>query len=345
MQYKQIGNSDLKVSEICLGTMTFGQQNSLEDACQQLDFAVDRGVNFIDAAEMYPVPAKAETYGRTEEYIGQWLSGQQRDRFVIATKVAGPTRSMSWIRSAERQVDRPNIEQAVNDSLQRLQTDYIDLYQIHWPDRYVPLFGGDKYDPKNDRETVPIQEQLMVFADLIAAGKIRYLGLSNETPWGVCQFSHLADRLGLPKIVSIQNAYHLLNREFETALAETCHLEKVGLLPYSPLAFGFLTGKYSQETPPNSRIGLFPMFGGRYKKPHVQETLEAYLNVARKYNLVPAKMALAFVRSRWFVTSTIIGATNLEQLEENLSSIELELDEEILKEINEIHAQHPNPAP
>jgi aryl-alcohol dehydrogenase-like predicted oxidoreductase len=345
MQYKQLDRSDLKVSEICLGTMTFGQQNSLEEACQQLDYAVDRGVNFIDAAEMYPVPAKKETYGRTEEYIGQWLSGQQRDRFIIASKIAGPTRSMPWIRSADRQIDRPNIEQAVNDSLKRLQTDYIDLYQIHWPDRYVPLFGGDKYDPKNDRETVSIQEQLTVFAELIAAGKIRYLGVSNETPWGVCQFCHLADRLGLPRIVSIQNAYHLLNREFEIALAETCHLEKVGLLAYSPLAFGFLTGKYSQETPPNSRIGLFPMFGGRYQKPHVKEILESYVNIARKYDLIPAQMALAFVRSRWFVTSTIIGATNLEQLEENLSSLDVELDEEILKEIDEIHAKHPNPAP
>jgi aryl-alcohol dehydrogenase-like predicted oxidoreductase len=345
MQYKQLGYSELKVSEICLGTMTFGQQNSLEEACQQLDYAVDRGVNFIDVAEMYPVPAKAETYGRTEEYIGQWLSRQQRDRLVIATKVAGPTRSMSWIRSPERQVDRPNIEQAVNDSLKRLKTDYIDLYQIHWPDRYVPLFGGDKYDPKNERETVSIQDQLTVFADLIAAGKIRYLGVSNETPWGVCQFCHLADRLGLPRIVSIQNAYHLLNREFETALTETCHLENVGLLAYSPLAFGYLTGKYSQETPPNSRIGLFPMFGGRYQKTHVKETLESYINIARKYNLIPAQMALAFVRSRWFVTSTIIGATNLEQLEDNLSSLEVELDEKILKEIAEIHAKHPNPAP
>ncbi|HIK32476.1 MAG TPA: aldo/keto reductase [Oscillatoriales cyanobacterium M59_W2019_021] len=345
MQYKQLGNSDLTVSEICLGTMTFGQQNSLEEACGQLDFAVDRGVNFIDAAEMYPVPARAETYGKTEEYIGRWLSGKPRDRFVIATKIAGPTRSMPWIRSADRQVDRPNIERAVEDSLKRLQTDYIDLYQIHWPDRYVPLFGGDKYDPKNERKTVSIQEQLMVFAELIEAGKIRYLGLSNETPWGVCQFCHLADRLGLPRIVSIQNAYHLLNREFEIALAETCHLEKVGLLAYSPLAFGFLTGKYQQETPPNSRIGLFPMFGGRYKKPYVQETLDAYLNIARKYDLIPAQMALAFVRSRWFVTSTIIGATNLEQLEENLSSLKVELSEEILKEINEIHAQHPNPTP
>lgn len=345
MKYKPLSDSDLKVSEICLGTMTFGQQNSLEEAGQQLDLALDRGVNFIDAAEMYPVPAREETYGRTEEYIGQWLSGKQRDRLIVATKIAGPTRSMSWIRSPDRNLDRPNIEQAVNDSLKRLKTDYIDLYQIHWPDRYVPLFGGEKYDPKNDRETVSIQEQLTVFSELVAAGKIRYLGLSNETPWGVCQFCQTADQLGLPRIVSIQNAYHLLNREFEVALAETCHHEKIGLLAYSPLAFGYLTGKYLQETPPNSRIGRFPMFGGRYNKPYVKETLESYIKIARKYNLIPAQMALAFVRSRWFVTSTIIGATNLEQLDENLSSLELELQEDILKELDEIHAKHPNPAP
>ena len=345
MQYNQLGNSDLSVSEICLGTMTFGQQNTLEEASQQLDYAISQGVNFIDAAEMYPVPAREETYGSTEEYIGKWLVKQQRDRIVLASKVAGPTRSMGWIRSADRNLDRRNIEQALNNSLARLQTDYIDLYQIHWPDRNVPLFGGGTFDPQNERDTVPIQEQLEVFADLVKAGKIRYLGLSNETPWGVCQFTRLAEQLGLPKIVSIQNAYHLLNREFEIALAETCYRENIGLLPYSPLAFGFLTGKYLEDIPKNSRIGQFPMFGRRYRKPSVEDTVSAYVEVAKQHNLSPAVMALAFVRSRWFVTSTIIGATTMEQLRENLSSADVELDEAILKEIEAIHAENPNPAP
>ena len=345
MQYNQLGDSDLSVSEICLGTMTFGQQNTLEEASQQLDYAVSQGVNFIDAAEMYPVPARKETYGSTEEYIGKWLKEQQRENIVLATKVAGPTRSMGWIRSPDRNLDRRNIEQAVNDSLARLQTDYIDLYQIHWPDRNVTLFGGGTFDPKNERDTVPIQEQLEVFADLVQAGKIRYLGLSNETPWGVCQFTRLAEQLGLPKIVSIQNAYHLLNREFEIALAETCYRENVGLLAYSPLAFGFLTGKYLQDIPKTSRIGQFPMFGGRYRKPSVKETVAAYVEAAKQHNLSPAVMALAFVRSRWFVTSTIIGATTMEQLRENLSSAEVELDEAVLKDIEAVHAEHPNPAP
>jgi len=345
MQYNPLGRSDLKVSEICLGTMTYGEQNSETQAHQQLDFALDRGVNFIDTAEMYPVPPNAETQGRTEAYIGSWLVKQQRDKIILATKVAGPSSRMSWVRGGDRKLDRANIETAVNDSLTRLQTDYIDLYQIHWPDRYVPLFGAPAYNPKYQGESIPIREQLEVFSDLVKAGKIRYLGLSNETPWGVCQFCQLAEQFDLPRVVSIQNAYSLINRTFETGLAEVSHLEDVPLLPYSPLAFGYLTGKYQQGKPPNSRLELFPQFGVRYQKSTVQYAVNAYIELAREQGLSPAQMALAFVRSRWFVASTIIGATTLEQLEENIASTEVKLSEEVLAEIDAIHARYPNPAP
>lgn len=345
MQYRQLGDSHLKVSEICLGTMTYGQQNTAEEAHQQLDYAVATGVNFIDAAEMYPVPAKAETSGLTETYIGQWLAKQPRDRLVIATKIAGPSRGMNWIRQGQRRIDRANIEQAVNASLKRLQTDYIDLYQIHWPDRYVPLFGQASYDPKQIRETVPIVEQLSAFADLIHAGKIRYIGLSNETPWGVMEFCHTAHQCGLPKIVSIQNAYNLLNRSFELGLAEACRHEHISLLAYSPLGFGNLSGKHLQEPPPNSRMTLFPGFGQRYLKPNVNEAVAEYVEVARRFNLSPVTLALAFVRQRWFVSSTIVGATSLEQLKENLASVNVPLTEEVLAEIDRIHSRYPNPAP
>jgi aryl-alcohol dehydrogenase (NADP+) len=345
MKYNQLGSSNLQVSEICLGTMTFGEQNTVEEAHQQLDLAVDAGINFIDAAEMYPVPAKADTQGRTESYIGKWLSKQQRDRLIVATKVSGPTARLPWIRGKDRRIDRRNIKQAVDDSLQRLQTDYIDLYQIHWPDRYLPKFGRIEFDPKQDWDAVPIAEQLEVFADLVQAGKIRYVGLSNESAWGICQFSHLADRLNLPKIVSIQNAYSLVNRVFDGALAEACYHENVQLLAYSPLAFGHLTGKYLQETPANSRIGKFPEFGGRYQHPNLPKAVSEYVELARKYNVSPAVLALAFVRSRWFVASTIIGATTLEQLRENLSSLDVEITPEMLEDINDIHNRYPNPAP
>lgn len=345
MQYHQLGTSDLIVSEICLGTMTFGQQNTLADAKQQLDYAVGEGVNFIDTAEMYPVPAQAETQGKTEEYIGDWLVHQQRDQLIIATKMAGPTPRLHWVRGGTNRVDRTNIIQAVEGSLKRLQTDYIDLYQIHWPDRYVPLFGAPDYDISQERETVPIPEQLEVFAELIQAGKIRYLGLSNETPWGVSEFCHWAEKLGLPKIVSIQNAFNLNNRVFHIHLAETCRFHQVGLMAYSPLGFGVLTGKYLEGIPENTRLSLFSGFGQRYDKTNVQDAVRSYVNIAHKYHLKPAHLALAFVRSQWFVTSTIIGATTLEQLQENLASLRVTLTPEILGEINQVHARYPNPTP
>jgi aryl-alcohol dehydrogenase (NADP+) len=345
MQYKQLSESDLKVSEICLGTMTFGQQNTIEDAHQQLDYAVAQGVNFIDTAEMYPVPTRAETYGSTESYIGEWLKHQQRDQLIIATKIAGPGRGFKWVRDGAKAIDRDNLKQAVEDSLKRLQTDYIDLYQIHWPDRYVPIFGQTVYDPSKERKTVPIAEQLTVFADLIQAGKIRYVGLSNETPWGVSEFSHVAKQLGLPKVVSIQNAYNLLNRVFDSALAEVSYRENIGLLAYSPLGFGLLSGKYLHDEPENARVTLFKGFGQRYLKPNVNEAVAAYVEIAQKHQLSPVQLALAFVRSRWFVTSTIIGATTLEQLKENLDSLNVVLNEDILAEIDAVHTRYPNPAP
>jgi aryl-alcohol dehydrogenase-like predicted oxidoreductase len=343
MQYKPLGN--LQVSEICLGTMTYGQQNTIAEAHQQLDYAIDQGINFIDTAEMYPVPTQAGTYAATEIFIGEWLKYQQRDRLIVATKMVGPGRGLQWIRKGAKAIDRANIVQAVEDSLKRLQTDYIDLYQLHWPDRYVPLFGQVAYDPGKERETVPIAEQLTVFAELMQAGKIRYLGLSNETSWGVCEFSHAAQQLNLPRIVSIQNAYSLLNRTFDSALAEACYREQVGLLAYSPLGFGTLSGKYLHQKPSNARITLFEGFGQRYNKPNVSTAVAAYVEIAQRYRLSPAQLALAFVRSRWFVTSTIVGATTMAQLQENISSLSVTLDQEILAEIDAVHSRYPNPAP
>ena len=345
MKYNKLGDSDLQVSEICLGTMTFGQQNTITEAHQQLDYAIAQGVNFIDAAEMYPVPVQEDTQGLTEAYIGEWLSRQQRDQLIVATKIAGPGRDFHWLRDGEQKIDRRNIERAIDASLKRLQTDYIDLYQLHWPDRYVPRFGETVFDPRKERETVAIAEQLAVFADVIKAGKIRHLGLSNETPWGISEFSHLAKQLGLPKVVSIQNAYSLVNRVFDAALAEASYRENVGLLAYSPLAFGLLSGKYLNGAPSHARLNRFEGFGGRYRKPNVAEAVAAYIEIARAHNLKPAHLALAFVRSRWFVTSTIIGATTLEQLQENLDSVNVTLDQSILAEIDAVQTRYPNPAP
>jgi aryl-alcohol dehydrogenase-like predicted oxidoreductase len=345
MKYNQLGQSELHVSEVCLGTMTFGEQNSEAEAHEQLDLALDRGVNFIDAAEMYPVPARAETQGRTESILGEWLSRGQRDKVVVATKVAGQGRPITWVRGGSLALNRQNVRRAVEDSLARLKTDYIDLYQIHWPDRYVPMFGQTAYDPSQERTATPIAEQLSAFAELIREGKLRYVGVSNETAWGVTEFSRVAATLGLPKIVSIQNAYSLLNRSFDSALAEVARREQVGLLAYSPLAFGLLSGKYLQGLPKDSRLALFDTFGQRYRKPNVEEATRAYVKLADELNVSPARLALAFVRSRWFVSSTIVGATKRSQLEENLSSLELELSAETLARIDEIQARFPNPAP
>jgi aryl-alcohol dehydrogenase-like predicted oxidoreductase len=344
MEYKRLGHSDLMVSALALGTMTYGEQNTEADAHAQLDLAVSRGVNFIDTAEMYPVPPRAETSHRTESYIGSWLKHQTRDKLVVATKIAGPARGFSWIRDTTR-VNRENITAAIDGSLRRLQTDYVDLYQIHWPDRYVPMFGASSYDVTQERESIPVVEQLQVLAELVKAGKVRHIGLSNETPWGVSEFVRCAEQLGLPKIASIQNAYHLLNRSFESGLAEVCHHADVGLLAYSPLAFGWLTGKYLADPNSHGRITLFAGFGQRYNKPNVPPATEEYVRIAREAGLSPAKMALAFARTRWFNSSVIVGATTLDQLGENLDSADLSLSADILERIEAVQRLYPNPAP
>ena len=344
MEYRTLGGSDLKISALSLGTMTFGEQNTEADAHAQLDLAVSHGVNFIDTAEMYPVAPRAETVHRTESYIGSWLARQQRDKLVVATKIAGPSRGFSWIRGTPR-INREHITAAIDGSLRRLQTDYVDLYQIHWPDRYVPMFGGTGYDVTQERDSTPIAEQLQVLSELVTAGKVRHIGLSNETPWGVSEFVRCADQLGLPKIVSIQNAYHLMNRTFESGLAEVCQHGNVGLLAYSPLAFGWLTGKYLTDPNAKGRVNLFPGFGQRYNKPNVPAATKEYMQIAQEAGLSPATLALAFARTRWFSSSVILGATSLDQLKENLASAEVILTEEVLAKIEAVHLQYPNPAP
>ncbi len=344
MELRKLGSSDLYISALSLGTMTFGEQNTEADAHAQLDLAIAHGVNFIDTAEMYPVAPRAETYSRTESYIGSWLKNQQRDKLVVATKIAGPSRGFAWIRNGPR-INRQHIEIAINSSLRRLQTNYIDLYQIHWPDRYVPMFGSTSYDMTQQHDTTPILEQLEALASLVQAGKVRYLGLSNETAWGVNEFLRCAEKFNLPKIISIQNAYHLMNRSFESGLAETCHHNNVGLLGYSPLAFGHLTGKYLTDPQTKGRITQFPNFGQRYAKINVPAAVAEYVRIAQKVGISPTQMALAFVRTRWFTSSVILGATSLQQLEENLASVEITLSAETLKQIDAVHLRYPNPAP
>lgn len=344
MEYRQLGSSDLRVSTLCLGTMTYGEQNSEQDAHAQLDFAVAHGVNFIDTAEMYPVAPRAQTQGRTESYIGSWLRRQPRDQLIIASKIAGPARGFDWIRNGPR-IDREQLNAAIDSSLLRLQTDYLDLYQIHWPDRYVPMFGATGYDVTREHDSTPIAEQLLALADLVKAGKIRHIGLSNETPWGVSEFMRCAEQSGLPKIVSIQNAYHLMNRTFESGLAEVCRHADVGLLAYSPLAFGHLTGKYLADPQARGRITLFPGFGQRYHKINVPAASAAYVKIAQQAGLIPAQMALAYARTRWFTGSVILGATTLAQLRENLDSHAVTLSAEVLEQIEAVHKLYPDPAP
>ena len=345
MLYRKLGHTDLQVSLICLGTMTWGEQNNEAQAHQQLDMALDAGVNFIDTAEMYPVPPRQETYTLTEQYIGNWLGQRRnRDKVILATKVAGRA-DWDYLRGGKNCFDRTNIEAALNASLKRLKTDYIDLYQLHWPDRKTNFFGrlGFEYDP-ND-QPVPIEETLQVLADAVKAGKIRHIGVSNETPWGVMRFLQLADTQGLPRIVSVQNPYNLLNRSYEVGLSEISHRESCGLLAYSPLAFGVLTGKYlNGARPEEARLTLFTRFD-RYNNPRALKATAAYVSLAREHGLDAAQMALAYVNSRPFLTSTIIGATDLQQLRGNIDSVNLTLKPEVLQKIEEIHTEIPNPSP
>lgn len=346
MQYTTLGNTNLKVSKICLGTMTFGQQNTEADGYEQMDYALARGINFFDMAEMYAIPARAETQGSTERIVGTWLkSRNKRNEVVIATKIVGPSPAMLHIRNPLH-INREQILQAVDGSLERLQTDFIDLYQIHWPERQTNFFGklGFEYDP-NDPWKDNFLEILETIYDLIKARKIRYFGVSNETAWGLMHFLHLADKHLLARCVSIQNPYSLINRTFEINLAEIAIREKVSLLAYSPLAFGKLSGKYHNGTSePTARINQFPQYT-RYNSEEATRAIARYLEIAKAHGLNPAQMALAFVNSRPFVTSNIIGATTMTQLKENIASTEVELSAEVLQEIEAVHKAIPNPAP
>lgn len=334
------------VSELCLGTMTFGEQNTEAEAHAQLDMALAAGINFIDAAEIYPVPPRAETQGLTERYIGTWLQQRGgRDRLVLASKVAGPGAWVGYLRDGQPRLDRTNIVAALDASLARLQTDYLDLYQVHWPDRETNYFGKLGYEPVADDQSVPLLETLEALDEQVKAGKVRHIGLSNETPWGMMTFLRLAEQHGLARPVSIQNPYNLLNRTFEIGLAEAALRERCGLLAYSPLAFGVLSGKYLNGVrPPGARLTLFERFS-RYSNAEAERAATAYVTLARDHGLDPAQMALAWVTSRPFVTSNIIGATTLEQLASNLASLDLTLSDELIVGIEAIHREQPNPAP
>ncbi|XUW89735.1 NADP(H)-dependent aldo-keto reductase [Burkholderia sp. M6-3] len=350
MEYRRLGDSDVQVSLIGLGTMTWGEQNTEHDAHAQIDYALDHGVNLIDTAEMYPVPPRAETQGSTERFIGTWLAKHRsaREKIVLATKIAGPARqphNPRHIRGETNQFDRKNLTEALNDSLKRLQTDYVDLYQLHWPDRNTMTFGRPAYPWVDDEYTVPIDETLSVLADFVKAGKVRHVGVSNETPWGVAQFLRASEKLGLPRIVSIQNPYSLLNRTYEVGLSEYAHRDNIGLLAYSPLAFGWLSGKYEGGArPAGARISLFERFQ-RYSKPQAIQATTRYVELAKRHRMSPAQLALAFVNSRPFVTSNLIGATSLDQLKENIASVDVKLSREVLDEIDALHQLQPNPAP
>lgn len=348
MEYRPLGRTGIKVSSIGLGTMTFGEQNSEADGHEQLDYAVDQGVNLIDTAEMYSVPPRAETYGSTERIIGTWLRRRgRRDKVVLATKVAGPgaVLGVGHVRGGQNILDRANITAAVDASLQRLQTDYIDLYQLHWPSRPANYFGRLGYQHAADDKSVPIEETLGVLDELVRAGKIRHAGLSNETPWGVHRFLHLAETAGQVRVASIQNPYSLLNRTFEVGLAEMAIREQVGLLAYSPLAFGVLTGKFlNGARPPEARMVRWSRFS-RYSNEQAERATVAYAEVARTHGLDMGQMALAFVRQQPFVTSVLIGATTLQQLRTNLASHEVRLDAPVLSDLELVHRANPNPCP
>lgn len=345
MKFVPLGNSHIQVSSICLGSMTFGQQNTEAEAHEQLNFAFSRGINFIDVAEMYPVPSRAETTGRTEQYVGSWLKRQTRDKVILATKATGPARSLGWIRDGQLSFTRANLRRALEGSLKRLQTDYVDLYQLHWPDRNVPMFGGYHFDPGQERETVSLRETLETLAEFIKEGRVRAWGPSNETPWGLMNYLRLADELGLPRPVSVQNAYSLLNRTWENGLAEIGYREKVSLLAYSPLGFGFLTGKYLKDPRSSGRANLFSDFAQRYKKPNTAKAVAAYVDLAEQHGLTPTQLSLAFVYQCWCVGSTIIGATSMAQLQENVDAADVTLSPEVLQAVERIHLEYPNPAP
>ena len=347
MQYRRLGRTDIEVSVICLGTMTWGEQNTEAEAHQQLDYALDQQVNFIDTAEMYPVPPKPETYSTTESYIGNWLKARgNRDQVVLASKAAGPAIWTDYIRDGELRFNRKHLTEALEASLTRLNTDYLDLYQLHWPERSTNYFGTLDYQHNdNEPELTPMLETLEVLDGFIKAGKIRSFGLSNETPWGTMKFLQLAEQHNLPRPVSIQNPYSLLNRSYEIGLAEVSHREEIGLLAYSPLAFGVLSGKYlGGKRPAGARLTLFDRFT-RYTSERAEAATQAYVELANQHGLTPAQMALAFVNQRPFVTSNIIGATTMDQLKENIASHSVNLPEDLQEALEQIHQLNPNPCP
>ncbi len=352
MQQIPLGLSDLLVSPICLGTMTFGEQVDTATAHAILDRAVARGIHFIDTAEMYAVPARRETYGATETIIGQWFAARPglRQRVVLATKVAGPSRNMDWVRSGSDNLLPAEIVQACDDSLRRLQTDVIDLYQIHWPNRNAPSFGQVYFDPTKDRDFTSIHAQLEALGGLVRAGKVRHIGLSNETPWGLCEFLRIAEQHGLPRVVSVQNPYALVNRVVDNGLDEVLHHSGVGLLAYSPLAFGTLTGKYDAPgfdaaQPELGRIARFAtMRQQRWARPDTLAAAREYNALARQHGLTPTQLALAFCYRNWRVASTIIGVTSLAQLDENLAAWDITLTPELLQAIDAIRWRHRDPA-
>lgn len=345
MKYRKLGRTDLQVSALCLGSMTWGEQNNEHEGFAQIDCAKASGVNFIDTAEMYPVPPRGTTYGATETIIGNYFRQRKnRPEWILASKIAGPGNGIDYIRDGKLKHNRAHIVRAIDASLRRLHTDWIDLYQLHWPERPTNYFGQLGYQHR-DTDFTPLEETLEVLAEQVAAGKIRHIGLSNETPWGMMRYLHMAESRGWPRMASIQNPYNLLNRTFEVGLAEIAIREDCGLLAYSPLAFGMLSGKYANGArPANARISLFSRFS-RYTNPQAEAACARYVSLAQEHNLNPAQMALAFVTAQPFVTSNIIGATSLEQLTSNLESCSLQLSPDLLQSIEAIHRQQPNPAP
>jgi aryl-alcohol dehydrogenase-like predicted oxidoreductase len=344
MNYRKLGNTDLEVSTICLGTMTWGEQNTQREGFEQMDYALDQGVNFWDTAELYAVPPKAETFGHTETIIGNWFEkNKKRDKVILATKVAGPSRK--YLRNGENSFVGKNLDKAINDSLKRLKTDYIDLYQLHWPERNVNNFGKLGYTHKENswNEFEDVLENLKKY---IESGKIRYVGLSNETPWGVMKYLKLSKDKDLPRMMSIQNPYSLLNRSYEVGLAEISIREKIGCLAYSPLASGYLSGKYRNGNfPKGSRMERDFDFWTRYRKPNVDKVVEEYFKISKKYDLDISQMSIKFCEVQDFMTSVIIGATTMEQLKTDIESVKVKLDENVIKEINEIQKVYPNPCP
>jgi len=346
MNYKKLGNTDLNVSTICLGTMTWGEQNSQNEGFEQMDYALEKGINFFDTAELYAIPPKKETYGKTEEIIGNWFNTKKnRQKIILATKIAG--NGLPWIRNGGFQYDEKNITEAIEKSLARLKTDYIDLYQLHWPERKANYFGKLGYQHQNNEEQWNDFEKILIILNkFIKQGKIRHIGLSNETAWGLTKFLEISKIKNLPRIASIQNPYNLLNRTHEVGLAEISVREKSGLLAYSPLASGYLSGKYRNgQMPKNSRMDLFFEFWPRYRTPNAEKVINEYFKVSQKYNLNLAQMSLKFCEIQPFMTSVIIGATTMEQLKINIESVNVDLSEKIIKEINEVQKIYPNPCP